>query len=298
MAIRFRSSMSVLFIVGITLIASVMHSRMVFLGQTGMWGINPWHWGLIVLTFIAALWVWRTTQQRWPVLATSSVIAFDILWHVTNSITTAYMHLVNPGFLALNMTAILIIWQMGRAIRHTQHNTHHTHLSAIILTIPAIIGWNLFVSHSPLTAVYAEIYGGGDTLIGQGSASLFLFVAMWTGIWIWMRQKSTPFGSFTGISALLALSQVAIKGEWRFVLIVIGAALIAELSHRQWPQRWHLNSVLWTIGFGGGYFMVLNYTTSIAWQTTIWTGILMIMLLISYALARISNPYQSPTGVN
>ncbi|MFZ9859087.1 MAG: hypothetical protein ACO3F2_12230 [Roseiflexaceae bacterium] len=272
-----------------------MHSRAVFLGQTGMWGIHQWHWFIIGLTAIAAVWTWSTTRQRWPVAIVLTVVVLDIAWHVLNPISTPYMHLINPGFLALNITAILIIWHIGQQLRR---DGQHTYLSVTTLVIPIIIGWNIFVSHSPLTAIYAEIYGGGDTLIGQGSSSLFLFVATWSGVWIWIRQKSAPFGSFTGISMLLALSQIAIKGEWRFVLIVTGAAIIAELSHRHWPTRWHLNSVLWTIGFGGGYFMVLNYTTSIAWQTTIWTGILMIMILISYALARISNPYQSPIGGN
>lgn len=298
MATHLRSSITALLIVGGILSASVMHSRTVFLGQTGIWGINPWHWMLIGFTLLAAVWVWRTTQQRWPIIAAVGISAIDIAWHITNPITTAYMHLVNPGFLALNMTVIMIIWQVGRRMRNFQPDAQHTHLSAIMVIIPTIIGWNIFVSHSPLTAVYAEIYGGGETLIGQGSSSLFLFVAMWSGVWIWMRHTTIPFGSFTIISALLALSQVAIKGEWRFVGIVIGAALIAEVGHRFWPTRWHLNSVLWTIGFGGGYFLVLHYTTSIAWETSIWTGIMTIMIVISYALARISNPYQTPTGVN
>jgi len=292
---QLRSPISAICIISGILLSSVMHSRTVFLGQTGMWGIGFWHWALIALTLSAAAWISITTQQRWPLIALIGTSLVDIGWHITNPITTAYMHLINPGFLALNVTIVLVIWHIGRMLR--QH-THHTHVSAILVIIPAIIGWTIFVSHSPLTAVYAEIYGGGDTLIGQGSASLFLFVAMWIGVWIWMRQKSVPFGSFTITSALLAFSQIAIKGEWRFLVVVIGAALIAELSHMRWPHRWHLNSVLWTICFGGGYFLTLHYTTSIAWQTTIWTGILMIMILISYALARISNPYQASTGVN
>lgn len=295
MMTQLRSSISVLAIVGGILFSSVLHSRTVFLGQTGMWGISTWHWVLIILIFLAALWFWHTTTQRWPILLAISTIIIDISWHMTNQITTAYMQLVNLGFLALNMTAILIIWQIGR---HIRPETHHTYVSAILSVIPTIIGWNIFVSHSPLTAVYAEIYGGGDTLIGQGSSSLFLFVAMWSGVWIWMRLKAVPYGTFTIISSILALSQIAIKGEWRFLIIVIGAAFITELSHARWPQRWHLNSVLWTIAFGGGYFLTLHYTTSIAWQTSIWTGILIIMLVISYALARISNPYPLQTGVN
>jgi hypothetical protein len=292
---QLRSPISAMCIIGGILLSSVMHSRTVFLGQTGMWGIGVWHWALIGLTIGASTWLWITSQQRWPLITIIGTSLVDIVWHITNPITTAYMHLINPGFLALNMTIVLIIWQIGRTLRH---GTHHTLVSTILIIIPTIIGWNMFVSHSPLTAVYAEMYGGGDTLIGQGSASLFLFVAVWSGVWIWMRQKSVPFGSFTITSALLTFSQVAIKGEWRFVMIVIGAALITELSHHRWPHRWHLNSVLWTICFGGGYFLTLHYTTSIAWQTTIWTGICMIMILISYALARISNPYQAPTGVN
>lgn len=291
-----RSSINFFFIIGGMLVASVMHSRTVFLGQTGMWGMNSWHWVFIGFTILGALWLWHSSMQRWPIMVAVSVAMLDVAWHMINPITTAYMHLVNPGFLALNMTAILILWQMGRFIRHRE--SHHTHLSAIVLIIPTIIAWNIFVSHSPLTAVYAEIYGGGEALIGQGSSSLFLFVAIWSGVWIWMRQKSIPFGSFTIISVLLAFSQVAIKGEWRFVVIIVGAALIAELSHRRWPTHWHLNSVLWTIGFGGGYFFVLHYTTSIAWETSIWTGILTIMIIISYALARISNPYHTLTGAN
>lgn len=290
-----RSSIHAVLIVGGMLFASVMHSRTVFLGQTGMWGINPWHWGFIIMTIIAALWLWRSTQVRWPISVAMGVAAIDIGWHIVNPITTPYMHLVNPGFMALNMTAIMIIWQIGREIRN---DAQHTRLSAVTLIIPTIIGWNIFVSHSPLTAVYAEIYGGGETLIGQGSSSLFLFVAIWSSVWIWVRKKSIPFGTFTIISAILAFSQIVIKGEWRFVVVVLGAALLTELSHRKWPTRWHLNSVLWTIVFGGGYFLTLYLTTSIAWETTIWTGILTIMILISYALARISNPYPSLTGVN
>ena len=85
-------------------------------------------------------------------------------------------------------------------------------------------------------------------------------------------------------------------GAW--VALGIVAALIVEMCHRRWPTRWHLNSVLWTLCFGGGYFLTLHYTTSVAWQTSVWTGILIIMMLISYALARISNPYATPTGVN
>lgn len=295
MTTKLRSSINAIFIVIGILISSVLHSRTVFLGQTGMWGIGRWHWAVIVLTLLASLWLWYKTTQRWAILTTITIIIADVSWHISNPITTAYMHLVNPGFLALNMVAVFIIWHIGRIIRT---DTHHSYTSAIIVTIPTIIGWNIFVSHSPLTAVYAEIYGGGDTLIGQGSSSLFLFVAMWSGVWIWMRQRSTPFGTFTLISIVLGLSQIAIKGEWRFLPIVIGAALITELSHARWPQRWHLNSVLWTMTFGGGYFLTLNYTTSIAWQTTIWTGILTIMVLLSYAMARISNPYTSQVGAN
>lgn len=295
MTMRLRSSIIAISIVSGILLSSVLHSRTVFLGQTGMWGIGIWHWLLIILIPLAALWLWHATQQRWPLVLASIAVMIDIAWHIANPITTAYMHLVNPGFLALNMVAVLIIWHIGRG---TRTDAQHSYISAILLVIPTVIGWNIFVSHSPLTAVYAEIYGGGETLIGQGSSSLFLFVAMWSGVWIWMRQKAIPFGSFTIISTILACSQTAIKGEWRFLLVVIGAALLTELSHVRWPHRWHLNSVLWTFIFGGGYFATLHYTTSIAWQTTVWTGILMIMLMISYALARVSNPYASPTGVS
>lgn len=290
-----RSPISAVLIVSGIFISSVMHSRSVFLGHTGMWGIGQWHWALIALALMASLWLWHTAQTLWAPIVVISMSLIDIVWHITNPITTAYIHLVNPGFLALNMATVLIIWRIGRTLRH---DAQYSYTSAILLVIPTIIGWNIFVSHSPLTAVYAEIYGGGDTLIGQGSSSLFLFVAIWSSVWIWIRQKPIPFGTFTLISTILIASQVAIKGEWRFVVIVIGAAIIAELSHRRWPTRWHLNSILWTLGFGGGYFLTLHYTTSIAWQTTIWTGILMIMLFISYALARISNPYLSPTGAH
>jgi hypothetical protein len=272
-----------------------MNSRAVFLGAQGMWDIGRWHWSFLGLTIAAAIWLWHARQLRWPLITALIVSCVDITWHVTNPITTAYMHLVNPGFLALNMTAVLLIWQISHAIRLHEH---HTRMSALVMILPTIIGWNIFVSHSPLTAVYAEIYGGGDTLIGQGSSSLFLFVAMWSGVWIWMRQNAVPIGSFTTASVILAFSQIIIQGEWRFLIIVIGAACIVEWCHHRWPQRWHLNSVLWTLGFGGGYFMTLHFTTVIAWPTTVWGGILIIMILISYALARISNPYTTPAGAH
>lgn len=274
---------------------SVLNSRAVFLGDQGMWDIGRWHWAFLGFTLIAALWLWQVRHLRWPLITALIVSCVDVAWHVTNPITTAYMHLVNPGFLALNMTAVLLIWHISHALRKDEH---HTRLSALIMILPTIIGWNIFVSHSPLTAVYAEIYGGGDTLIGQGSSSLFLYVAMWSGVWIWMRQKAVPIGTFTIASTLLAFSQIVIQGEWRFLPIVVGAACIAEISHHRWPHRWHLNSVLWTLGFGGGYFMTLHFTTVVAWPTTVWSGILIIMMFMSYALARISNPYSTPSGAH
>lgn len=293
MTTRLQSPHTAIAIVSTILLANLLNSRAVFLGHTGMWGIGIWHWLLIGSGLLAALWIWFVAPLRWPLVATLGATLFDIGWHVTNSIDTAYLHLVNPGYLLLNMTLITTIWQIGRLIRF---NHPHTRASALVMTVPTVLGWNIFVSHSPLTAVYAEIYGGGEALIGQGSSSLFIFVAMWSGVWTWMRLKSIPFGTFTIITIILTFSQIAIKGEWRFAIIMIGAALIVEISHARWPKHWHLNSVLWTICFGGGYFATLSLTTTIAWETTVWSGIFIIMMIISYALARISNPYHRTTG--
>lgn len=293
MTSRLHSHAVAILLVSSIIVTNLLNSRAVFLGHNGMWGIGGWHWGVMASAILAATWVWMVTHQRWYLVMTLGAVAFDVGWHLTNQIDTAYLQLVNPGYLLLNMAAITTIWEIGR---HIRRDMPHTHQSALVLTIPSVLGWNIFVSHSPLTAVYAEIYGGGDTLIGQGSSSLYIFVAMVSGAWIWMRLKAVPFGSFTLLSAILVLSQTAIKGEWRFVPVVIMAAFFAELVHRRWPHHWHRNSILWTCCFGGGYFATLAFTTSIAWETSIWTGILTIMILISVALARISNPYSTPAG--
>lgn len=171
MTTRLQSPHTAIAIVSTILLANLLNSRAVFLGHTGMWGIGIWHWLLIGSGLLAALWIWFVAPLRWPLVATLGATLFDIGWHVTNSIDTAYLHLVNPGYLLLNMTLITTIWQIGRLIRF---NHPHTRASALVMTVPTVLGWNIFVSHSPLTAVYAEIYGGGEALIGQGSSSLFI----------------------------------------------------------------------------------------------------------------------------
>jgi hypothetical protein len=137
---------------------------------------------------------------------------------------------------------------------------------------------------SPLTAVYAELYSG-DTVVGLGVSGFLLFVSVWLIVFQWMRRHDAPFGAFTLASGILGVSQAISKGEWRFAALLLVVGIWAEWVSRKSGQASRIPALVWPGSFALGYFLVLKYTSTLAWGPSVWGGVVVMAVAIGFGMA-------------
>lgn len=215
------------------------------------------------------------------------VIAMAILsgtWQFLGAFVSPFAYLISPPNV---LWVTFISWWMWQ--RPPEAGTSaHNHLALIPRMLSVVLVVTLFAGYSPLTAVYADTYGGGDTLVGQGVNGLLFFGVCWGGVHLWIRQQQWPIWSFALLSGMVALSQALVRGEWYLCGAFFISTILADSLVWRWPAVQRMVIVLWPACFCIGYFLALRYTSLLAWNPTVWGGVVVFALGIGYALSHIA----------
>ena len=256
----------------------------------GIGRASPWH---ARGSLLMAVTIWRQWPQPLVRVATWAVLIIDALWLWYGDYTTPFAFVLRGNYLLwCGLASALVLY----GAQHHNPRFGEAYRDHFFVSVPVIIAVLILAAYSPLTAVYADLYGGGDTWIALGSNGLLLFVAMWGGLQVWQRRPAhAPRWAFSATSSLLALSQALGNDEWRFVPWVIASAVLMDVWAWRWPRRRWLSIAAWPPVFSVGYFMTLKYTTLLSWNPTVWVGMVVFAVGIGYILYRFGATSQ-PTG--
>lgn len=251
----------------------------------GIGRASPWHF---VGSVLMALAIWQQWQHPLVRVAAWAGLIVDAVWLWYGDYTTPFAFVLRGNYLLWCGIACTLIWYGARSSRPYFGNRYRDHLFTAVLPV---VGLLILSAYSPLTAVYADLYGGGDTWIALGGNGLLLFVAIWGGMQVWQRRSSqAPRWAFSATSSVLAITQAVSNGEWRFVPWVIVSAVLMDVWAWQQLQRHWWSVAVWPPLFCVGYFMTLKYTTILSWNPTVWIGMVVFAMGIGYVLYRFSAP--------
>lgn len=266
-------------------------------GATDNTFFTPWHAILYSGLFGSVAWYGYLTQRQiapqaahrlglgmGPLVALFGMA--DLLWHSWFGFEANIQAQLSPPHIALAVILALLV-----SIPSRQHNQqgYLTWLGAIAGSMAAVVILTLLMFVSPITAVYAELYSG-DTVVGLGVSGFLIFVSTWLIVFQWMRRHNAPFGAFTVASGVLGVSQAISKGEWRFVALLIFVGLIAELVGRKTGPTSRVATMLWPGSFALGYFLLLKYTSTLAWGPSVWGGVVVMAVAIGFGIATFAEP--------
>lgn len=248
---------------------------------TGIGSATLWHWSSAVLLIGGCL---LAPRSWWFIASSVSVIALSLFWHLGGAFVSPSMYLLSPP----NMVWVaLVSWWIWWYAPPISAPARHV-LTLLLRTLPCVLVATLFVGYSPLTAVYADTYGGGDTLVGQGVSGLLFFGLCWGSMHLWIRQQGWSTWSFALFSGSVALGQALLRGEWYLCAAFFISTVLADLIVSRWPSTHRMVVAGWPVLFCIGYFFTLRYTSLLAWNPTVWGGVIVFAMGIGYALIRIA----------
>lgn len=245
---------------------------------TGLFGSVAWY-GYLAYRRVAPLAAHRLGLSMGPLVALFG--AADLVWHSVFGFEQDLQAQLSPPHIAL---AVVLAMLVSIPSRQRNIHGHLTWLGAIAGSMAAVVILTLLMFVSPLTAVYAELYSG-DTVIGLGVSGFLLFISTWLIVFQWMRRHDAPFGAFTVASGILGVSQAISKGEWRFAALLLVIGLWAEWVSRKTGQASRIPALVWPASFALGYFLLLKYTSNLAWGPSVWGGVVVMAVAIGFGMA-------------
>ena len=245
---------------------------------TGLFGSVAWY-GYLTYRRVEPLAAHRLGLSMGPLVALFG--AADLIWHSMFGFERDLQAQLSPPHIALATVLAILV-----SVPSRQRNPHGhlTWLGAIAGSLAAVVTLTLLMFVSPLTAVYAELYSG-DTVIGLGVSGFLLFITTWLIVFQWMRRTNAPYGAFTVASGMLGISQAISKGEWRFAALLITVGFWAEWVSRKTSQASRIPALVWPGSFALGYFLVLKYTSTLAWGPSVWGGVVVMAVAIGFGVA-------------
>lgn len=247
---------------------------------SGIGSATLWHWGSLVLMLGGCL---RAPRSWWLITSTVAVATLSVAWQFFGAFVSPSVYLLSPPNVLWVALVSWWIWRYAPPISAPARNV----LTLLLRTLPCVLVATLFVGYSPLTAVYADTYGGGDTLVGQGVSGLLFFGLCWGSVHLWIRhQHGWPTWSFAFLSGSVALGQALLRSEWYLCAAFFISTVLADIIVSRWPTTQRTVIAGWPVVFCLGYFFTLRYTSLLAWNPTVWGGVVVFALGIGYALIR------------
>lgn len=245
---------------------------------SGLFGSVAWY-GYLAYRQVAPLAAHRLGLSMAPLVVVFGVA--DLVWHSIFGVEQDLQAQLSPPHIGLAVIIALLV-----SIPSRQRDTagQLTWWGALAGSLAAVVVLTLLMFVSPLTAVYAELYSG-DTVIGLGISGFLLFICTWLIVLQWMRRNNAPFGAFTLASAILGVSQAVSRGEWRFVALLLVVGLCTEWFNHKTGQASRVPALIWPGSFAMGYFLLLKYTSSLAWEPSIWAGVVIMAVAIGFGMA-------------
>ncbi len=256
--------------------------------------LTHWHAILYAGLFGSTIWYgWLTRQQVPPHrphrmgFALLPIVAVaggaDFLWHNIFGFELDISAQMSPPHILLACLIATLV-----AIPSSQRSASGS-LSlwgAISGSYAATMMLTLTQFLSPLSAVYAETYSGGDTTRGIGVTGFIIFVAVWLIVLLWMHHHHAPRGAFLLASLTLGSIQAAMSDDWRFVPLLGLCALIADIRINAFTPR--TIAILWAATFSVGYFIILHYAGILMWGPTIWGGTVGMAIAVAYGVSSLT----------
>jgi len=257
---------------------------------------TPWHAILYTGLFGSTAWYgWLSRQTISPVrahrfgFALLPIVAIcgaaDLAWHTIFGFELDIAAQMSPPHIVLaSLIAALV------ALPSAQRSSAGTltRLGAICGGLAATMMLTLTQFLSPISAVYAEMFSGGDTTRGIGVTGYTIFVAVWVIVLIWMSMHSAPRWSFTIASVLLGLVLAVIRDEWRFVPLLLFSAFVVDVRWNPPHHSVRTIALVWTSLFGVGYILILKYAGILMWGPTMSIGNLIMSIGVAYGISAIA----------
>ena len=265
--------------------------------------LTPWHAVLYAGLFGSTLWYgWLARQQIAPITRHRTGVALlpivvvcgaaDFAWHTIFGFEIDIAAQMSPPHIVL---AGLIATLVAIPSKQRSADGTLTLWGALSGGLAATMMVTLTQFMSPLSAVYAETYSGGDTTRGIGVTGFIIFVAVWLIILIWMQQQQAPRWAFLIASLALGCIQAIISDDWRFVALLAACALIPTVRHTHGFNR--TTAILWVTCFSIGYFMILMYAGILMWGPTMWGGTIVMAIAVGYGLSALPHiALRPPSG--
>lgn len=244
----------------------------------GLLGSTVWY-GWLTRHNIAPLHIHRIGFALLPIVVVCA--GADLTWHTLFGFEIDIAAQMSPPHIVLaGVIATLVCLPSFQR----DHNGHITYWGALSGGLAATMMLTLTQFMSPLSAVYAEQYAGGDTTRGLGITGFIIFVAVWVLVLLWMRRNAAPRGAFALASLALAVTQASISDDWRFIVLMVVCGLVADM---RWPLGnvpHRIPAMMWTLCFGMGYFLQLKYLSLLAWSPAVWGGAVVMALAVTYGV--------------
>ncbi len=262
---------------------------------------TPWHAILYTGLFGSTAWYgWLSRQQISPLsahrfgFALLPIVALcgaaDLVWHSLFGFELDISAQMSPPHIILaSLIAALV------ALPSTQRSSTGalTRLGAVSGGLAATMMLTLTQFLAPISSVYAEMVSGGDTTRGIGVTGYMIFVAVWLIVLIWMSIHAAPRWSFTVASVLLGIVLAFIRDEWRFVPLLLLAALVVEIRWNAPHHSLRTIALIWTSVFGIGYIIILKYAGILMWGPTMSIGNLVMSIGVAYGISTIATLRES-----
>lgn len=158
----------------------------------------------------------------------------------------------------------------------------------LVVGAPLMLLWGVAATWSPLVAVYADQYGGGDTLVSHGATCLLVFVATLVLTVLRASREGISPSSLAALCVIFGVSQALVADAWRFVPLLVGTGLTCAILTARWPHAHRLVPIVSALVWLFGYFATLRYTTMIAWDLTTWLGVCILGIILAAILATVS----------
>ncbi|MFB6179320.1 MAG: hypothetical protein ABEI77_06305 [Halorientalis sp.] len=239
----------------------------------------------------------------------------DLFWHELFGIETSVEALLSPTHLTLFLGGLLFLTGPVRAAwRQPDANTDRWQ------TLAALVGWGLVLAGFAFLTLYAHpfvrafgtrvppaagghVHGGAQGFFMEqlGIAGILLQTgALLVGIGLFVRRwpRSLPTGWITLLFAITVGATVALGGPPGFVLVALGAGVVADGLYRRLDLRRTRDFrlfgaavpvVLWSL-----YFGALGLTVGLGWAIHAWGGAILLGGFVGVVVTYLLDPPAMP----
>jgi hypothetical protein len=176
----------------------------------------------------------------------------------------------------------VLVWSIIEAARQSIPSFG---AQVLVVGAPLIVFWGVAATWSPFIAVYADQYGGGDTLVSHGATCIMVFVATLVLTLNRASTQNAPRWCLIAVIGVFGICQGLMADSWRFVPLLLGTGLTYELLSWRWPHAQRMLTLMTVAVWIVGYFATLHFTTMIAWDLTTWLGVCILGILLAAILA-------------